>query len=47
MLYFINGRPAKESDVNALLIRLKKGELVSFTAETKENRIIIRYSDEK
>lgn len=47
MLYFINGKPAKESDFYALINRLKKGELVSFNAETKENRIIIRYSDEK
>lgn len=47
MLYYINGRPAKESDFYSLINRLKKGELVWFYAETKENRIIIRYSDEK
>ena len=46
MKFFINGYPAKEADVAALLQRALRGELSSLSLEKRENRIIIRYSDE-
>ena len=46
MKFFINGYPAKETDVAALLQRAMRGELSSLSLEKRENRIIIRYSDE-
>lgn len=46
MKFFINGYPAKEADVAALLHRALRGELSSLVLEKRENRLIMRYSDE-